>query len=94
MIFALTKKNRKVLGIYKKLWNEIKKQIKAINSGESVKYKKDLMKISLNSYNQDLALGKLLGFSVLSIVVKSFFQNKNKYYPQIHINEREYEWGV
>ena len=33
LIFALTKKNKKVLGIYKKLWNEIKKQIKTINGG-------------------------------------------------------------
>ena len=37
LIFALTKKNKKVLGQYKKLWNEIKKQIEAINGAESIK---------------------------------------------------------
>ena len=80
-----------MLGIYKKLWSEIKKQIKAINGGESIKCKKDFMKIRLDSYDDDLPLGKVLIFSVLNIVVKSVFQNENKYYPQIHIHECEYE---
>ena len=47
LIFALTKKNKKVLDVSKKLWSETKKQIKAMNSGESIKYKKDLMMIYL-----------------------------------------------
>ena len=34
LIFGLTKNNKKVLELYKKLWSEIKKQIKAINCGE------------------------------------------------------------
>ena len=54
LIFVLTKKNKKVLRIYKKLWNEIRKQIKAINGGESIKYKKDFMKIRLHSYDNDI----------------------------------------
>ena len=49
LIFALKKKNKKVLEIYRKLWNKIKNRIKAINSGESVKYKKD-MKIRQNLF--------------------------------------------
>ena len=64
-----------MLGIYIKLWNEIKKQIKAVNSGESIKYKNDFMKIRINSNGDDLPLDKVLSFSVLSIVVKSVFQN-------------------
>ena len=42
LIFALTEKNKKVLELYKKRWSEIRKQVKAINSGESVKYKEKL----------------------------------------------------
>ena len=49
LIFALTKKNKKVLDVSKKLWSETKKQIKAMNSGESIKYKKDLMMIYLQT---------------------------------------------
>ena len=90
MIFALTKKNKKVLGNYKKLWNEIKIQTNAINGGKSIKYKNDSFKIRFDS-NGDLALNKTLSISVLSMVFKSVFQNENKYYTQIHIHEGEYE---
>ena len=45
LIFALTENNKEVLELNKKFWNEIKKQIKAINSGGSIKYKNDFMKI-------------------------------------------------
>ena len=88
-IFPLTKK-KNVSEIYRKLRNEIKNQIKTINGGELTKYKKDFMKITLNSNDDDLPLGKVLSFSVLGIVVKSAFQNKNKCYPQIRIHECEY----
>ena len=56
LIFTLTENNRKVLELYKKLWSEIKKQIKVINSGESIKYKNDFMKIR----HDDLPLNKVL----------------------------------
>ena len=59
LIFALTKNNKKVLGIYRKLWNEIKKKIETINGGKPIKYKKDFMKIRFYSDNDDLSLGKI-----------------------------------
>ena len=90
LIFALTKNNKKVLGNYRKRSNEIKNQIETVNGGESIKYKKDSMKIRFDSID-DLPLGKILSIPVLSIVVKSVFQNENKYYPPIHIHECEYE---
>ena len=90
LVFALTKNNRKELEIYRKLWNEIKNQIKTINGGESIKYKKDFLKIRFDS-NDDLPLNKILSILILSIVVKSVFQNENEYYPQIHKHKCEYE---
>ena len=72
----MTENNKEVLELYKKLWSEIKKQIKAINSGESIKYKNDFMKIR---------------FSILDMLCKSAFQFENEYYLQIHINVCEYE---
>ena len=83
-------KNRKVLEVYKKLWNEVKNKIETIQSGESIKYKNNFMKIGFDS-DDDLRLGKILSIPILSIVVKSVFQHDNKYYPQIHIHECEYE---
>ena len=37
LIFALAENNKDVLELYKKLWSKIKKQIKTINSGKSIK---------------------------------------------------------
>ena len=48
LIFVSKKKNKKVLEIYKKLGNKIRRQIKVINGGESIKYNKDFMKIGLD----------------------------------------------
>ena len=48
LIFALTETNKEVLGLCRKLWSEIKKQIKATNSGDSVKYEDYFMKIRLD----------------------------------------------
>ena len=81
LIFTLTKNNKKVLELYKKLWSKIKKQVNAINSNASIKYKNNFMKIRLDSYDDDLPLGKVLCFSILNIVVESVFQIKKKYYP-------------
>ena len=86
----MTENNKKVLELHNKLCSEIKKQIKSINSGESIKYKNDFMKIRLDSYD-DLPLNTILCFSVLNILCESVFQTKKKYYPQIHINQCEYE---
>ena len=66
LIFALTEDDKEVLELNKKLWSEIKKQIKAINNYESIKYKNDFMKTRLDSYD-DLPLNKILYFSVLDI---------------------------
>ena len=46
--------------------------------------------VKSDSYD-DLPLNKILCFSVLNILCESVFQTKNKCYPQIHINECEYE---
>ena len=62
LIIALTENNKKLLELYKKLWSKIKDQNKAINSYESVKYRKNPMKIKLNTNDHDLPLVKILAF--------------------------------
>ena len=90
LIFALIENNRKMLEMYKKLWSKVKKQI-GCNSNESIKYEKDLMKIKLDSYDDDLYLNKILWFPDLNIIVESVFQIKEKYHPQFYIHECECE---
>ena len=48
-------------------------------NGKPIK-KKDFKKIRFYS-DDDLAFGKILSLTILSIVVKSVFKNDNKYYP-------------
>ena len=48
------------------------------------------MKIKFDS-DDDLPLGKILNFHNLTIVVRSIFQEYNKYYPQIYLDEYFYE---
>ena len=73
LTFASTDKNKKVLEKYTKLWNEIKHHSQTINSGKSGEYDKDYMKIKFNS-NDDLPLNKILKLHILTIVVRSFFE--------------------
>ena len=65
----MTENNKKGLEMYKKFWNEIKKQIECnfveSNSTKSIEYGKDPMKINFDSYNGDLPLNKILSLLVL-----------------------------
>ena len=91
LVFALTENNKEeVLEQYKKLCSEIKKQVKTINNGKSIKYKNNFVKMKVDS-NDDLRLNKMLYIPVLDIIVESVLQTENEYNPQIHIDECEYE---
>ena len=88
--FCFYKDNKKVLAKYTKLWDKIKNQIETINCRESIKCKKDFMKIRFYSID-NLPLGKILSIPVLIIVVKSVFENDHKYYPQVYLHECGYD---
>ena len=89
LISAPIDENKEVLRKYTELWNKIKNLIETINDklGE---YEKGFMKIKFDS-DDDLPLSKILKFHNLTIVVRSIFQEYNKYYPQIYLDEYFYE---
>ena len=91
LIFASTNKNKKVFKQFTEIWDEIKNQIETINGGESIKYKKDFMKIRFES-NGDLPLGKILSIRAMMVVVKSVFQKGNEYYTQVYLHEHGYKF--
>ena len=72
---------------YESVWSEIKSEIKKLNGGEEVFYKKNYCKIAIN----DLPLGKLLKFLTLTVNINLVLQANNKLYPQIYLNECFYE---
>ena len=91
MIFALTDKNKEASENYTELWDEIKNEIETIKGIEPVKYKKDFIKIKFE-LDENLSLGKTLNIPVCVIIVKSVFQENDKYYPQVNLHECFYEY--
>ena len=70
---------------YTELWDEIKNFIEKINDKPG-KYGKNFMKIKFNSDN-NLPLNKTLRLHSLAITVRSIFQEDNKSYPQVVLDE-------
>ena len=84
--FASTVKNKKVLEKYTKLWDEIKYHIQTINADKSGEYERDYMKIQFNS-DDDLPLNKMQNLHMLTIILRSVFEEDGKYYPQVFLDE-------
>ena len=67
----------------------IKNEIEIINGGKtskhsSAEYDKDLMKIKLNS-DDNLRLNKTLKHHNITIVIRSVFEERGKFYPQVYL---------
>ena len=80
---------KEVLPKYTELWNGIKNLIEKINDKPGV-YGKDFMKIKFNS-DDNLSLNKIIKLHNLTIIVRSVFQEDNRYYPQVFLDECLYE---
>ena len=70
--------------------NVIKSKIKTINGGKEGEYGKDFMKIKFDT-DDDLLLNKPLKLHMVTIIVRSVFQEGKKLYPQIYLDECLYE---
>ena len=86
LVFASTNNNKEVLENYKKLWDEVKEEIKTIKEGiEPFEYEKYYMRIRFESDN-GLPLGKVLNIPTCVIIVRSVFEDNCKFYPQVYLN--------
>ena len=92
LVFNSSDENKKVLKKHAELWDGIKNKIKNINDGEW-KYGKDLTKIKLDT-NDDLPLNKPLNLHMLTIIVRSVFEDEGKFYPQVYLDGCLYELRV
>ena len=77
LTFASTDKNKEVLTKYTELWNKIESLIEKANDKPG-EYGKDFLKIKFNS-DDNLPLNKILNPYDLTILVRSVFQEGNKY---------------
>ena len=82
--------NKGLLKKYADVWDGIKNEIKAINGGKENDYGKDYMKIKFNS-DDDLPLNKPLKFHVMTIIIRSVFEEDGKLYPQLFLDDTLYE---
>ena len=92
LIFDSTDENKELLKKYNDVFNGISNKIKEINSDEC-DYEKDYMKIKFNS-DDNLPLNKPLKFLLMTIIIRSVFEEDDKLYPQVFLDDSLYEINV
>ena len=92
LIFNSTDESKELLKKYSDVWSEIKNRIDAINSCEC-DYEKGFMKIKFNSDN-NLPLKKPLKFHIMTIAIRSVFEEDGKLYLQVFLDDALYELSI
>ena len=83
MVLDATEKNDEV-------FSGIKKEIETINGGKELFYEKSYARIGVNT-DDDVSLNKPLKFPTLTIIIRCVFQEGEKLYPQIYLDECLYK---
>ena len=73
-----------------KLFLELKTEIETINDRKELFYEKNYARIVVNT-DEDMPLNKPLKFPTLTIVIRCVFQEGEKLYPQIYLDECLYK---
>ena len=92
LIFDSTDKNKELIKKYQDIWNRIKNKIEPIGNGEC-DYEKDFMKIKFDSDN-NLPLNKPLKFHMMTIIIRSVFEEDGKLYLKGFLDEALYELTI
>ena len=92
VVFDSTDENKELLKKYSDVFNGIRHKIKEINTNEC-HYEKDHMKIKFNS-DDDLPLNKSLKFRLITITIRSVFEENGKFYLQVFLDDTLYELNV
>ena len=92
LVFDSTDENKDLLKKYNDVLDGIRDKIKEINSSEC-DYEKDYMKIKFNS-DDNLPLNKPLKSHLMTITIRSVFEEDGKLYPQLFLDDSLYELNV
>ena len=87
-----TDENKVLLKKYNDAFSGIRNKIKKI-SGNECDNEKDYMKIKFNS-DDDLPLKKQLKFHKMVITIRSVFEEDDKLYPQVFLDDTLYELNI
>ena len=71
-------------------YDEVKKEFETINGGKELIYEKSYARIRVNT-GDDIPLNKPLKFQTLTIIIRCVFQEGEKLYPQIYLDECLYK---
>ena len=75
---------------YEEVFSGVRSKIKRISGGKEMLYEKNYARIGVDT-DGDLPLNKPLKFSTLTIIIRCVFQEGEKLYPQIYLDECLYE---
>ena len=92
LIFGSTNENKELFKKYEYVWSRIKNKIKEVSIGKC-HYEKDCMKIEFN-YNDDLPLNKPLKFHLMTVTIRSDFEEDSKLYLQVFLDDTLFELNV
>ena len=88
VLILSTDENKELLKKYNDVFNGIQDKIKEINN--ECDYEKDYMKIKFDS-DDDLPLNKSLKFRLMIITIRHVFEEDDKLYPQVSLDDTLYE---
>ena len=92
LIVDSTDENKELLKKYNGVLNGTGDKIKKVSSTKC-DYGKDYMKIKFNS-DDDLPLNKPLKFHLMTITIRSVFEEDGKLYPQVFLDDTLYELNI
>ena len=92
LVFDSTDENKELLKKYNDVFNGIRDKIKEVCSDEC-DYEKDYMKIKFNS-DDNLPLNKPLKFHLMTITIRSVFEEDGKLYPQVFLEDTLYKISI
>ena len=82
--------NKEVLKKCTELWNLIKNKNETMNGGKKGEYDKDFMNIKFDT-DYNLPLNKQLKLHMLTIIVRSVFEEHGKFYLHLYSDDSWYE---
>ena len=91
LIFSSSDKNKEVLTKCTELLDEMKYLIQTINDSKVVEYGKDFMEIRFE-WEDNLPF-RILKLHMLTVIVKSVFEEDGKYYPETFLR-RMFTWVI
>ena len=92
LIFDSADENKELIKKYQDVWNGIRNKIEAMGNG-GCDYEKDFMKTKFNS-DDNLPLNKPLKFHIMTIIIRSVFEEDGKLYLPVFLDDALYELSI